>query len=173
MWSSSYSCWCSIFQRWRSPKVNLLGYFSTIRCFSEIYALLCDIFKLNGKVNSESSSSSILARFQADSANNLSNGEVKIRDIYSSTMYGIAKVIGVRCHTGGKFKEDIQSIKPKLLKSISSISKKFITLETIPARWKELQFLHLSNFKKDICESCENTLCFSWYIVCFRLNSSF
>ncbi|KAJ3224534.1 hypothetical protein HK099_008333 [Clydaea vesicula] len=130
--------------------------------FSEIYRLICNLFN---EYKSKNKDSNCLARFQADFCNEFSgggNGTKSILDIYTNIMIDVGKLVGVRCSDNGAFKEGaVLTLNPDLLQKVTLISTMFIPLETDEAKWKKLQFLHISNFPKVIGETPfhENLAC--------------
>ncbi|KAJ3382420.1 hypothetical protein HDU92_004780 [Lobulomyces angularis] len=130
--------------------------------FSEIYRLICNLFN---EYKSKNKDSNCLARFQADFCNEFSgggNGTKSILDIYTNIMIDVGKLVGVRCSDNGAFKEGaVLTLNPDLLQKVTLISTMFIPLETDEAKWKKLQFLHISNFPKVMCFNCDESVCFS------------
>lgn len=81
-----------------------------------------------------------------------------IKPVFFSVMRNLAKGIGIK-FVSGKFVESVPGVK------INDISLLLLPLEKDAERWKALQFIHLENFPQTTCDSCEDSFCFSWYVL--------
>ncbi|KAJ3075466.1 hypothetical protein HK102_005596, partial [Quaeritorhiza haematococci] len=129
------------------------------RKIEEIYALMESILKPSNGGELTNLARSLLARFQADYCTHMHGGSTSVMDVYVSTFVGVGTFVGYCVTESGRIEGESFPVEPSKAAAMSRLSSMFISLESNPDAWRDLQFLHVSNFGKAVC-SCTQSLCF-------------
>ncbi|RHZ79859.1 hypothetical protein Glove_140g136 [Diversispora epigaea] len=150
-------------------------YFSEIgnnlRKYLETYVTCKTTTKGKNSIKSMSNTNSndidaFLERYRNDYMSYVSGEHVNIgvMEMYEYIAEKLGESLGMNLDMNNrksttKFTRRKLKIHTEMVKAAAEISSKIVALEVRPEAWKELQFMHVSNFPQSHCSRCNNDIC--------------
>ncbi|RIA97596.1 hypothetical protein C1645_751971 [Glomus cerebriforme] len=137
-----------------------------LRKFLETYETAKNKEKIPPNTNNQADIDNFIAKFEADYLVYISeeSTSIGIMEMYEHITEKIGKVLGVSLDVNNKrpskkFSRHKLKTHTDMVKAAAEISSKFVALEVRPEAWKELQFMHISNFPQSNCAKCKRDIC--------------
>ncbi|CAB4487617.1 unnamed protein product [Rhizophagus irregularis] len=116
--------------------------------------------------DNQSDTDNFITKFEADYLVYISeeNTTIEIMEMYEHITEKMGKILGLRFNLNKKRPLKNSShhklkTHADMVKAAAEISSKFVALEVRPEAWRELQFMHISNFPQSNCSKCKKDIC--------------